>query len=107
MWIPPPITLGLAIIPSLLACGTDWKVAQRDAGSTDGSSISADAVSTDSGAAAAAGGTAPTKEGGPAGSSMQSSAMYELKLRVGVAEPQGTMSSNKYTVRLGRPMEAP
>jgi hypothetical protein len=38
---------------------------------------------------------------------MQSSAMYELKLRVGVAEPQGTMSSNKYTVRLGRPMEAP
>jgi hypothetical protein len=38
---------------------------------------------------------------------MQSSAMYKLKLRVGIAEPQGTLSSNAYTVRLGRPMEAP
>ncbi|MFM2420580.1 MAG: hypothetical protein RL385_5303, partial [Pseudomonadota bacterium] len=62
---------------------------------------------TDSGAAAAAGGTVPAKESGPAGASMQSSAMYKLKLRVGIAEPQGTLSSNAYTVRLGRPMEAP
>ncbi|MFM2416900.1 MAG: hypothetical protein RL385_1623 [Pseudomonadota bacterium] len=105
MWTPTTIAIGLVTATLLVACGTDWKVARRDAGATDSPTLAPGTSETETGFAG--GSAVPAKDPAPSGSSSsQSSEMYRLTLRLAGTEPSAMMSSSKYAIALGRRMEA-